>query len=73
MPALTCSVITPEAQVFDGAAESVVVPAHDGEIGILFNRAPLLAKLGRWADAADHGRRRPRKLVHRRRVRPGVG
>lgn len=43
---LTCSVITPEAQVFDGPAESVVIPAHDGEIGILPNRAPLLARLG---------------------------
>ncbi|MDM8008927.1 MAG: ATP synthase F1 subunit epsilon [Phycisphaerae bacterium] len=41
-----CSVITPEAQVFDGNVESVVLPVHDGEIGILFNRAPLLCKLG---------------------------
>ena len=43
---LQCSVITPEAQVFEGAVEAVVLPAHDGEIGILFNRAPLLCKLG---------------------------
>ena len=43
---LTCSVITPEAQVFDGPADFVVFPAHDGEIGILPGRAPLLAKLG---------------------------
>jgi len=43
---LTCSVITPEAQMFDGPADFVVVPAHDGEIGILPGRAPLLAKLG---------------------------
>lgn len=43
---LTCSVITPEAQVFDGPADAVVIPAHDGEIGILPQRAPLLAKLG---------------------------
>ncbi len=41
-----CSVITPEAQVFDGEVQSVVLPAHDGQIGILFNRAPLLCKLG---------------------------
>ncbi len=44
--ALNCRVITPEAKVFDGTAELVVVPAHDGEIGILLNRAPLVAKLG---------------------------
>lgn len=43
---LHCSVITPEAQVYDGMAESVVLPAHDGEIGILPHRAPLLCKLG---------------------------
>jgi F-type H+-transporting ATPase subunit epsilon len=43
---LTCSVITPEAQVFDGPADFAVVPAHDGEIGILPGRAPLLARLG---------------------------
>lgn len=41
-----CSVIAPEAQVFDGRVESVVIPAHDGEIGILVNRAPLVCKLG---------------------------
>ena len=41
-----CRVITPEAQVYDGQVEAVVIPAHDGEIGILFNRAPLLCKLG---------------------------
>ena len=43
---LQCSVITPEAQVFDGRVEFVVLPAHDGEIGVLPNRAPLLCRLG---------------------------
>ncbi len=41
-----CSVITPEAKVFEGAADFVALPAHDGEIGVLPNRAPLLCKLG---------------------------
>ncbi|HPD28758.1 MAG TPA: ATP synthase F1 subunit epsilon [Phycisphaerae bacterium] len=41
-----CSVLTPEARVFEGDVESVVLPAHDGEIGVLFCRAPLLCKLG---------------------------
>jgi F-type H+-transporting ATPase subunit epsilon len=41
-----CSVITPEGKVFEGQVEWAVVPAHDGEIGILHNRAPLLCRLG---------------------------
>ncbi|MHC4444209.1 MAG: ATP synthase F1 subunit epsilon [Planctomycetota bacterium] len=41
-----CSVITPEKQVYDDIVDSVSIPAHDGEIGILFNRAPLVCKLG---------------------------
>ena len=40
------SVITPEGTVFEGPAEFVAIPAIDGELGILHNRAPLLAKLG---------------------------
>jgi F-type H+-transporting ATPase subunit epsilon len=39
-------VISPERTVFDGAAESVVAPAWDGEIGILRGHAPLMAVLG---------------------------
>ena len=41
-----CTVVTPERPVLDVAATFVALPAHDGEIGILHNRAPLLAKLG---------------------------
>ena len=41
-----CAIVTPEAAVFDGAADFVALPAHDGEIGILRGRAPLLCKLG---------------------------
>lgn len=40
------SVITPEGTIFEGPAEFVAIPAVDGEVGILHNRAPLLAKLG---------------------------
>ena len=43
---LECSVITPEGRVFEGHVDSVVIPAHDGEIGILPDRAPLLCRLG---------------------------
>jgi len=44
--AFQCTVITPEASVFEGEVEFAVIPAHDGEIGILRNRAPLLCRLG---------------------------
>lgn len=43
---LHCSVITPEHQVLDTDASAVVMPAHDGLVGILHNRAPLLTELG---------------------------
>jgi F-type H+-transporting ATPase subunit epsilon len=41
-----CLIITPEAQVFDDDVQFVALPAHDVEIGILRDRAPLLCKLG---------------------------
>ena len=40
------SVITPERAVLETEATSVVFPAHDGEVGVLRNRAPLLYRLG---------------------------
>lgn len=43
---LHCSVITPERRVYEGDVDMVTIPAHDGEIGILVDRAPLLCKLG---------------------------
>ena len=39
------AVVTPEAAVLDVEARFVALPAHDGEIGVLRNRAPLLIKL----------------------------
>ncbi|MEJ2086276.1 MAG: hypothetical protein P8Y44_11450 [Acidobacteriota bacterium] len=47
----SCSVVTPERAVLECEATFAALPAHDGEIGILFNRAPLLCRLG-------HGRLR---------------
>ena len=41
-----CSVVTPERAVLECEARSVVLPAWDGEIGILRNRAPLVCRLG---------------------------
>ncbi|MDH3402035.1 MAG: ATP synthase F1 subunit epsilon [Acidobacteriota bacterium] len=39
------AVVTPEAAVLDTEATFVALPAHDGEIGILRDRAPLVVKL----------------------------
>lgn len=41
-----CSVITPERSVLDCPATFVAFPAHDGEMGILAHRAPIVCKLG---------------------------
>ena len=41
-----CSVITPEQAVLEANATFVAFPAHDGEVGILRDRAPLLFKMG---------------------------
>lgn len=40
-----CSVVTPERIVIECEARFVALPAHDGEIGILRRRAPLLTRL----------------------------
>lgn len=48
MPAgpLQVSVISPEMVIFEGEADSVVAPAHNGQLGILRGHAPLMALLG---------------------------
>jgi len=55
-----CTVITPERQVLDAEATFLAFPAHDGEMGILRDRAPLLCKLGTGVlrlEAAPKGER----------------
>ena len=42
-------VVTPEQQVLDETVDGVILPAHDGQIGVLTDRAPLLVKLGQGA------------------------
>lgn len=39
-------VVTPERVVLSCPATFVAFPAHDGEMGVLAHRAPLVAKLG---------------------------
>jgi F-type H+-transporting ATPase subunit epsilon len=40
-------VISPEAVLFQGESDSVIAPAHDGEVGILTGHAPMMALLGK--------------------------
>src|SRR5436190_9658574 len=54
-----CTVVTPEEQSFDQTVTQAILPAHDGQIGILTDRAPLLVKLGQGPlrlDLASGGR-----------------
>jgi F-type H+-transporting ATPase subunit epsilon len=44
--AFQCVVVTPEQPVLDESVSQAILPAHDGLIGILTDRAPLLVKLG---------------------------
>jgi len=39
-------ITTPEGLVYQGEAQQVVVPAHDGEMGILPQHAPLIGEMG---------------------------
>ncbi len=43
---LKCVVVTPEKAVLDEAADFVVVPMFDGELGISLDRQPLIGRLG---------------------------
>jgi F-type H+-transporting ATPase subunit epsilon len=46
MADLKCVVVTPEKAVLDEAADFVVVPMFDGELGIGYDRLPLIGRLG---------------------------
>lgn len=41
-----CIIVTPERAVLDEAAEMVILPMFDGELGVLQGRAPLVGRLG---------------------------
>jgi F-type H+-transporting ATPase subunit epsilon len=43
---LSVALITPQETVFEDTADMVVVPAWDGEVGILRGHAPMMALLG---------------------------
>ena len=52
---LAVSVISPERVLFEGTATAAVVPAFDGEVGILPQHAPLMTLLGRGTLRLDTG------------------
>ena len=43
---LKVSVISPERTIFEGEADQVIVPAWDGQLGVLRGHAPMLVLLG---------------------------
>lgn len=44
--AFECILLTPEQKLIDQQVAQVIIPAHDGLMGILTDRAPLIVKLG---------------------------
>ena len=42
---LKVSVISPERTVYEGEADQVIVPAWDGQLGVLRGHAPMLVLL----------------------------
>ncbi len=45
MPKFACDIVTPEAKFYSGDVYSVVVPGSEGEMGFLYNRAPIVSIL----------------------------
>ena len=43
---LKVAVISPTEVGFEGEGDSIVVPAHDGLMGILYGHAPMMTLLG---------------------------
>lgn len=41
-----CTLVTPVAQMFDRDVTSVILPAHDGQMGVLHLHAPMMVQLG---------------------------
>jgi F-type H+-transporting ATPase subunit epsilon len=60
---LKVSVISPEASLFEGEAESVVAPAFDGEVGILTGHAPMMTLLGKGELQVMSGAGGPRRFA----------
>lgn len=61
--AFQCVIVTPEQQALDEQATQAIVPAWDGQQGILTDHAPLLVKLGTGALRIDLAGGRSRTFV----------
>jgi F0F1-type ATP synthase epsilon subunit len=44
--AFHCALIDPTGRLLDCRTTSVVFPAHDGQVGIMYDHAPMLCRLG---------------------------
>ncbi|UYN92306.1 MAG: ATP synthase F1 subunit epsilon [Anaerolineales bacterium] len=42
---IRCEIVSQDRSVFEGDADIVTIPGHDGEMGVLPNHAPLLSTL----------------------------
>ena len=65
------TVVSPERAVFDGAADAVVAPAYDGQVGILSRHAPFLTLLGTGVLQVRQGSAASRFAVSRFQVSGG--
>jgi F-type H+-transporting ATPase subunit epsilon len=63
---LKVAVISPTEVGFEGEGDSIVVPAHDGLMGILYGHAPMMTLLGTGDVTVRDGNR-----VHRIAVSGG--
>ena len=57
-------VVTPDKSFFDGKAESCVLPAFDGEVGILPGHAPMIARMGHGVARVSQGGKTTRVAVY---------
>ena len=48
-----CTVVTPQRELFSDQVAYASVPAHDGQLGVMWHRAPLMMKLGDGAMRLD--------------------
>lgn len=44
--AFQCVILTPETKLLDQQVSQAIIPAHDGLMGILTNRAPAMVRMG---------------------------
>jgi F-type H+-transporting ATPase subunit epsilon len=52
---LLCEIVTPERIMYSGEAEMLIVPALDGELGVLPLHAPMVAALREGEVRVKHG------------------